>query len=207
MALEHAAQGEGAKPRRRRTPDEARAQALECARRLLIARGPKGVTLQAIAREIGVTHGALIHHFGSAARLQSALMGAMVKDLAAALTTAVVQLRSDERATRAVIDIIFDAFDQGGAGQLAAWIAVSNRFEHIEPVREAVGELVAALEQTIRRAGDAGPRHVTSALLFITLCASGDAMIGEPLRAMLGRDPDSIRRLAARLLPRLLTDL
>ena len=67
--------------RRRRSPDEARAEALDCARRLLIAHGPDGVTLQSVAREIGVTHGNLIHHFGSAAHLQSALMGAMVRDL------------------------------------------------------------------------------------------------------------------------------
>jgi AcrR family transcriptional regulator len=187
--------------RRRRSPDEARAEALDCARRLLIAHGPDGVTLQAVAREIGVTHGNLIHHFGSAARLQSALMGAMVRDLTVALDSAVAHVRSDEGAVRTVIDIVFDAFDQGGAGQLAAWIALSNRYEHLEPVREAVGDLVVAIEEKIVAGGDQPPRHLTSALLFITLCAFGDALIGPPLRDMLGRDRESVRRLAARLLP------
>jgi TetR/AcrR family transcriptional regulator, repressor for neighboring sulfatase len=196
--------GRGA-PRRRRSPDEARAQALVCARRLLIDQGPNGVTLHAIASEIGVTHGNLIHHFGSAAQLQSALMGAMVRDLADALESAVIQVREDN-APRALIDIVFDAFDQGGAGQLASWIAVSNRYEHLEPIREAVRDLVAALDEKVRsRGGDGGPpRRIPSALLFITLCAFGDAMIGGPLRDMLGRDRDSVRRLAAHLLPALL---
>jgi AcrR family transcriptional regulator len=190
--------------RRRRSPDEARAEALICARRLLIAQGPNGVTLQAVAREIGVTHGNLIHHFGSAARLQSALMGVMVRDLAIALESAVAHVRSDESAPRTLVDIVFDAFDQGGAAQLAAWIAVSNRYEHLEPVREAVGDLVAAMDEKVRIAGGEAPRHVPSALIFVTLCAFGDAMIGGPLRDMLGRDSESIRRLAARLLPNLL---
>ena len=187
--------------RRRRSPDEARAQALACARTLLIAKGPDGVTLQAIAREIGVTHGALLHHFGSAARLQSALMAAMVQDLTAALETAVVHVRSNNAARRTVIDIMFDAFDRGGAGQLAAWIALSNRYEHLEPVREAVEGLVAALNEKVRAVPGVPPRHIPSALLFITLCAFGEAMIGGPLRDMLGRDRDSIRRVATRLLP------
>jgi AcrR family transcriptional regulator len=189
------------KTRRRRSPEEARALALACARRRLIEHGPNGVTLQAIAKDIGVTHGNLIHHFGSAARLHSALMGAMVEDLTAALGSAILQVRSDEQATRNIVDIVFDAFGQGGAGQLAAWIALSNRYEHLEPVREAVGDFVIALNEKVRESTGAAPRHIHSALLFVTLCAFGDAMIGEPLRGMLGRDGDSIRRLATNVLP------
>ncbi|TCS15968.1 TetR/AcrR family transcriptional regulator [Caulobacter sp. BK020] len=190
--------------RRRRSPDEARAQALISARKLLIANGPNGLTLQAVAQDIGVTHGTLIHHFGSAAELQSALMGAMVRDLAAALETAVAHVRSDERAPRTVVDIVFTAFDEGGAGQLAAWIALSNRYEHLEPVREAVVDLVTALSEKVLTSGDDPPRHIPSALLLITLCAFGDAVIGGPLRRMLGRDRDAVRRLAANLLPALI---
>lgn len=190
--------------RRRRSPDEARAQALVSARKLLIANGPNGLTLQAVAQDIGVTHGTLIHHFGSAAELQSALMGAMVRDLATALETAVAHVRSDERAPRTVVDIVFTAFDEGGAGQLAAWIALSNRYEHLEPVREAVVDLVTALSEKVMTSGEDPPRHIPSALLLITLCAFGDAVIGGPLREMLGRDRDAVRRLAANLLPALI---
>ena len=51
------------KPRRRRSPDEARREALVTARALLIEGGPNAVTLKAVADEIGVTHVNLIHHF------------------------------------------------------------------------------------------------------------------------------------------------
>ena len=187
--------------RRRRSPEQARNEALASARKLLLRHGPGGVTLVAVADDIGTTHGNLIHHFGSAAELQSALMGAMVRDLAAAIGSAVAHVRSDSSAPRALIDIVFDAFDEGGAGMLAAWIALSNRHAHLEPVRAAVGDLVRAIDERSTSAGALRPRHIQSAILVITLCAFGDAVIGRHLREMLGRDPDSLRRVAAHLLP------
>lgn len=187
--------------RRRRSPEEAREEALVSARKLLLRHGPGAVTLVAVADDIGMTHGNLIHHFGSAAELQSALMGTMVRDLAAAIGTAVTQVRSDATAPRALIDIVFDAFGAGGAGMLAAWIALSNKHAHLEPIRAAVTDLVRAIDERSVQAGDTPPRHIQSAILFITLCAFGDAVIGPDLRTMLGRDSDSVRRVAARLLP------
>ncbi|HWY16155.1 MAG TPA: hypothetical protein VNX86_13540 [Rhizomicrobium sp.] len=74
-------------------------------------------------------------------------MGAMVRDLAEAIGTAVAHVRSDVGAPRALIDIVFDAFDEGGAGMLAAWIALSNKHAHLEPVRAAVGDLVRAIDE------------------------------------------------------------
>ena len=87
---------------------------------------------------------------------------------------------------------------------MAAWIALSNRYEHLEPVREAVVDLVTALGEKVLTSGEDPPRHIPSALLLITLCAFGDAVIGGPLREMLGRDRDAVRRLAANLLPALI---
>jgi AcrR family transcriptional regulator len=187
--------------RRRRTPDELRREALVSARRLLIDSGPTAITLKAVGDDIGVTHANLIHHFGSAAGLQSALMESMVRDLANALDAAVAQLRSDTGAPRALVDAVFDAFDQGGAGRLAAWIALSGDLRHLEPVRAAVQDLVAAIVEKFAAEGDQTEGRVTSAVLFIALCAFGDAVIGAPLRDMLGRDEESGRKIVARLLP------
>lgn len=187
--------------RRRRAPEEARREAIVSARRLLIEQGPTAVTLKAVGDEIGVTHANLIHHFGSAAGLQSALMESMVRDLASALDAAVVELRSDAGAPRTLIDAVFDAFDQGGAGRLAAWIALSGDLQHLEPVRAAVQDLVQAICDKFAAEGEQTQARVTSAVLFIALCAFGDAVIGAPLRDMLDRDDDAARKIVARLLP------
>ena len=69
-------------PARRRRGAVAREEALEAARDLLLSGGPAAVTLKAVGERMGVGHANLIHHFGSAAGLQGALMDRMVRDLA-----------------------------------------------------------------------------------------------------------------------------
>ncbi|HWA90300.1 MAG TPA: TetR/AcrR family transcriptional regulator [Rhizomicrobium sp.] len=189
-------------PRRRRSSGEARGEALAVARKLLITKGPDAVTLKAVADELGVSHTNILHHFGTASELQSELMSAMVHDLAIALMGAVAQLRSDTAAPRALIDIVFDAFDKGGAGRLAAWIALSGNMRQFEPVRAAMVELVRALDE--RFANEKGDPHlgVTSAVLLVALMAFGDSVIGEPLREMVDRERSAARKVCAFLLPK-----
>src|SRR3712207_9474022 len=69
--------------RERLTSEESRAAALEAARSLLIDVGPQAVTLKAVAARIGKTHANLLHHFGSAAGLQSALAGSIANRVTA----------------------------------------------------------------------------------------------------------------------------
>src|SRR5258707_5308776 len=116
--------------RRRRIPSEVRSAALAEARRLLLAKGPNAVTLKAVADALGMTHSNLLHHFGSAAELQSALMSAMVRDLNEAMLDAVTHIEDTPRGPRELVDRVFDAFDKGGAGRLAAWLSLSNNVEH-----------------------------------------------------------------------------
>ncbi|MFZ4163820.1 TetR/AcrR family transcriptional regulator [Brevundimonas sp. NPDC058933] len=189
--------------RRRRSPDEARREAVVSARALLLSGGPTAVTLSAVAADIGVTHANLIHHFGSAAGLQSALMGSMVADLNEALGTAVVRLRTDEGAPLELVNAVFDAFAEGGAGRLAAWIAMSGDLSHLEPVRAAVRDLVEAIAEKMGDDGQARER-IGSAVLFIALSAFGEALIGPPLRDMLDQPDDAGRKVVASLLPRFL---
>lgn len=190
--------------RRRRSPDEARREALVAARGLLLNGGPTTVTLAAVAAEIGVTHANLIHHFGSAAGLQSALMGSMVDDLRVALDAAVDRLRTDRGAPLAVVNEVFDAFSHGGAGRLAAWIALSGDLNHLEPVRAAVTGLVEAILEKLGDDDGLARDRISSAVLLIALGAFGDALIGPPLRDMLDRPADTGRRVIAGLLPQFL---
>lgn len=190
--------------RRRRTPDEARLEALACARARLLSGGPDAVTLKAVADDIGVTHTNLIHHFGSAAGLQSALMGSMVADLSQALDAAIARLRTDEGAPLELVNAVFDAFAEGGAGKLAAWIVLKGDLSHLEPVRDAVTGLVRAIQDKLGDPDGQEQTRISSAVLFIALSAFGEALIGPPLRDMLDQDDNSSRRVIAGLLPHLL---
>lgn len=189
------------KKRRKRQAEEAREEALIAARRLLLDSGPNAVTLAAVGKVVGMTHANVIHHFGSAAGLQASLMGSMVRDLALALDDAVAHVRSDAAAPLALIDIVFDAFEKGGAGRLAAWIALSGDLSRLDPVQQAVDDLVQAIQEKLGEEGDAGHQRITSSVLLIATMAFGDALIGGPLRAMLGREDDAGRKVTAQLLP------
>src|SRR5436190_1423904 len=105
--------------RRRRTSQFARAEALAAARKLLLEKGPAGLTLKAVAAEVGVTHANLLHHFGSAGGLQTELMTAMLRDLSTVLRDVVTRLRAREATMDEVVALSFDAFGEGGAGHLA----------------------------------------------------------------------------------------
>lgn len=185
--------------RRKRMGEEVRDEALAAARTLLLEGGPSAVTLANVGRAIGMTHANVLYHFESAAGLQSALMASMIDDLVTALDDAVAQIKSDDGAPFTIVNRVFDAFDGGGAGPLAAWIVLSRGFSHLEPVRDAVQALVVAFRDKFADA-DADER-VRSAVMLVAICAFGDAVIGPHLRDMLGQDDDAMRNLAARLLP------
>ena len=186
--------------RRKRSSEEAREEALNAARDLLLSGGPAAVTLAAVGKAAGMSHGNVIHHFGSAGELQTALMGRMVKDLSAVLAGAVSLIRTDEAAPRQLTDIVFDAFDEGGAGYLAAWIMLANAGAQLEPVREALHDLVEAVYQELPERDDDARNRISRAILLLALCAFGDSVIGAPLRDMLGAGNEASRELVTGVL-------
>ena len=185
----------------RRTPEEARTLALASARRLLLADGPDAITLQSVATDLGMSHTNLIHHFGSAAGLQSELMRQMMSELTAAIESAVMRLRAGKGEFRDFVDIVFDAFDRGGAGRLAAWIVLSGEATRLAPVGEVVRDYIDSVERGAEAGAQDVHQRVTSATLFVTMAALGDAIIGNHLRRMVGRERDAVRQIIGRLLP------
>lgn len=189
-------------PRIRRTPEEARTLALASARRLLLAEGPNAITLQSVAADLGMSHTNLIHHFGSAGGLQSELMRQMVSELTATIEAAVMRLRAGKGEVKDFVDIVFDAFDRGGAARLAAWMVLSGESMNLAPIGEVVRDHIDSVE----RGADANKadnihERITSATLFVTVAALGDAIIGNQLRQMVGREREAVRTLMGTLLP------
>lgn len=194
--------GKGERPvRRRRSSAEAKSETIAAARKILLSRGPDAVTLKNVAAELGTTHTNLLHHFGTAGDLQAALMTTMVQDLSDALAQAITRVKEDEDARQGLVETVFDAFDKGGAGRLAAWIALSNKLAHLGQMQKAVTDLVKAIKELAPEESGELHTRVTSAVIFVALMAFGDAIVGAPLETMLGRDRQSARKIAAQLLP------
>lgn len=181
------------KPRKRLSPEESRDAALVAARELLIEDGPQAVTLKAVAAKIGRTHANLLHHFGSAAGLQKALAASIAETVTARIGDAVMRARQGDHNPREVVDLTFDAFGKGGAGALASWMILTGNRDALDPILEAIHNLVDKLAEGHDEAE--GPIHEET--LQLVLWALGDALLGAPMARALGLDRDKAREMAA----------
>ena len=152
------------------------------------------MTLSAVAADIGVTHANLIHHFGSAAGLQSALAASITDRVVAGIEESVVRARARETDPIEIVDRTFDAFGKEGAGALAAWMILSGNRDALNPVLDAIHELVDHL-----RAGHED-RPVPEMTLWLVLVAMGDALLGREMAEALGLPPGTARDVARRAL-------
>jgi AcrR family transcriptional regulator len=177
--------------RKRLNPEESRAVALEAARTLLVTRGPQAVTLKAVAAEIGRTHANLLHHFGTAAGLQSELARTIAERVTGSIAEAVERARVGEADARDIVDMTFDAFGREGAGALAAWMILSGDREALNPILDSLRKLVSQLSVGHEE------HHVAETTLFLVLGALGDSLLGDSIADALRLPRDTARDLAA----------
>jgi AcrR family transcriptional regulator len=142
-------------PRKRLSPTESREAAVEAARALLVESGPGAVTLKAVAGRVGRTHANLLHHFGSAEALHTALITRMAADIVGTIGAAVLRVRAGELDPREVVEMTFDAFGKGGAGALASWMILSGNTDALDPILTAIHDFDAGADGA-RRCVDGG---------------------------------------------------
>jgi hypothetical protein len=124
-------------------------------------------------------------------------MRSMVDDLKVRLLELTDEIIAGRMTDRALVDAVFDAFEQGGAGRLAAWIALSGGADRLADFRPAVIALADAMAE--RHVGSQS--ELTAGFLVTTLMALGDALLGPFVRGVLGLPDDASRALTAQLLP------
>jgi AcrR family transcriptional regulator len=180
---------------RRLSPEASRNAALNAARALLIEAGPQAVTLKAVAGRIGRTHANLLHHFGTAFGLQTALATYLTEIICGEIAKAVTRSRIGEGSPREIVDLAFDAFDRHGAGALTSWMILSGNEAMLKPIVETIHKLVDQLSED----GHADERLHEDTLTLV-LMALGDALMGAPMAKALGLPKDRARNIAERLL-------
>ncbi|QNO29540.1 TetR/AcrR family transcriptional regulator [Sphingopyxis sp. OPL5] len=181
--------------KKRLSPEESRSAALEAARTILIEMGPAAVTLKAVAARIDRTHANLLHHFGSAAGLQKALAAYQAETVCATIGRKMAESPPGERNVREIVDLAFDAFNEGGAGALATWMAATGNEDALDPIVEAIHRLIDNI------APDAHEKRLMHEdTLALVLMALGDAQLGGPMAEALDLPRDTSRVLATELI-------
>jgi AcrR family transcriptional regulator len=178
--------------RKRLPPNESRAAAVAAARELLTREGVAAVTLKAVAARIGRTHANLLHHFGSVAGLHAALAEDIAVAVAGSITGSIGRMRRGEARLRDVIEGMFDAFIDQGAGELIAWVVLTRQ-------REALETIVDAIAQVIRDISEPGEeRPLDQATLGLVLLAIGDSLAGSEVARACGLPRSAARDIAVR---------
>lgn len=92
---------------RKKQPDLVRRQVLDVAVEILVERGARNLTLDAVARQAGVTKGGLIHHFPNRKALLNAMFESVLADFDRCLDAAMAQDgQAHGRFTRAYLAVI-----------------------------------------------------------------------------------------------------
>ena len=178
--------------RKRLTQDESRAAAVAAARALLLDQGAAAITLKAVAARVGRTHANLLHHFGSVAGLHRALAEDIAATVSASITSAIARRRQGLATERDVVDAMFDAFCEQGAGELIGWIALTRQRDALKPVIDTVASIVA----DFRAVGDTRPMDKVT--LGLVLLAIGDSLVGREVAEGVGQPRSEIRDMAVR---------
>lgn len=185
--------------RRRRTAAETRSAILDAAERRLLDKGPDAIRLQEIAADAGISHPAILHHFGS----REGLVEAMVLGGIARLQKQFLDgwTSAKEPDTEGVLDRFYEVSSRGGMARMMAWLILSGQSYRtlkpgiLKPAAERMhAGLVRRASKEGRRAPDLEETLLAASYLFIIVL--GDSLFGPGIRrAMgLGAGADGTRR-------------
>jgi AcrR family transcriptional regulator len=183
------ASGTARSPRRRRTVEEARAEILAVAERILMERGPDAVRVQVVAREVGITDAAVHYHFGNREGLLDALLRRLGRRLKSEFGRVIEQSDADDLDVGSLVDLLDDTYRVRGYARLTAWMRLSGwrpsgagMFRaHAEEIHDT---RVLRARQMRRRAPDLDDTLHSVALL--NLVAWADPLIGGEWRRSVG---------------------
>lgn len=115
------------KPKRvRRTAEEAKSQILDAAEKRLREFGPGGIKLQELAADVGVSHPAILHHFGSRDGLVEAVVRRSLEVLRAKLLEEIRQQMTREVNIASILDAVYGIVAESGNARLIAWLVLDG---------------------------------------------------------------------------------
>ncbi|HME71186.1 MAG TPA: helix-turn-helix domain-containing protein [Myxococcota bacterium] len=188
--------------RRRRPAEEAQRAILDAAEQRLLAAGPDALRLQDVAADVGVSHPAILHHFGSREGLMQAVTARALATLEADLVRRLAD-PTDDVDGAALLDRVFETLGDRGHARLVAWLVLTGLGD-VPPaagvrVVRAVADLVHARRIAAGRATKADFEDSLFTIMLAATALFGDAIVGPQVRASAGlaqdRDADQRFRL------------
>ncbi len=177
------------KERVRRSAEDARRLILEAAEKQLAERGPDGVQVQEVARDVGVVPATVLHHFGS----RDGLLGELMSFGAGRLEARLAELVSAAEPNLATLaEDLVELYASRGYAALYASLATRRRSRGrkrspFAPLIQRLGETRGLKTARLRE-------RAAFAVLALNLVAFAEAHVGRPLRASVGLGGDDAVR-------------
>jgi AcrR family transcriptional regulator len=153
-----------------------------------------------VARDLGITHQAILHHFDSRERLLAEVGRRAMTQLGDDLVAALGGEGEPPADAREILDRVYDTFGRSGQARLMAWMALSGQLEAGAGAGQPVhlARRIAEVLHERRQQWGAGAdfEHSLFIVMLAAIVAFGDALTGETLRRSAGLegDPDAALR-------------
>lgn len=183
--------------RKRRTPEEAKAEILEAAERVVLEDGPSALKIQRVAKMVGVSHPAVLHHFGSAQQLLLALQKKMARSVREDFLL-LIDAQNHPHDRLRLIDEALKTLSAPKNGRILAFLLSSG----IDPFPPEEEKGLAQISTQLGVNTGYQIDELNNVLLLAMLSMYADGMMGGLLRARLfpsQQEPESFRRWMLRL--------
>jgi len=171
-------------PRRRRTAEEAREAILHAAERRFIDAGPDALRLQEVARDVGVSHPTVLHHFGSREELLSAVVLRVQASIYGEVFAALAESDLGEASLARLLERVASVMSAHGHARVLYWLALANLSSSEQ---KPLGEVLDAAHQLRRTRSHArGARAPTRedtrfVVMLATFALTAESVLGSEL--------------------------
>jgi TetR/AcrR family transcriptional regulator, repressor for neighboring sulfatase len=201
VAARRSAKGKSGKARRvRRSAEEAQRLILDAAEKRLREGGPEAIRLQDIARDVGISHPAILHHFASRVGLTEALEQRAMRRLEAELIESLSSQPAVGDSAVAAIERAFATLGDAGHARMLAWrVLQQGRPEPSahQTLLRALADLVHARRVELAAAERRAAPSAQDTEFVVRLAAAamlGDGIFAPFLDASFGRANDPARQ-------------
>ena len=187
---------------------------LDAAEKRLREGGPEAIRLQDIARDVGISHPTILHHFDSRDGLTRALQARAMERLEEELLVVLESEPASESTAVGVMERVFATLGDAGHARLLAWRALGpsppRPGERRVPILQELTDRVHARRLAYRRdhgLGEVSREDSEFVVRLTTAAMLGDGIFGPFIDTLTGHEEDrDVRRRFRAWLARLLLE-
>lgn len=130
-----------------------RSDILEAAETVLLEQGHSGLHLVTIAKQAGMAHSTLLHHFGDIESLKLALVARVQQVVLREVLEKLQPRHGEELNIKELVSYVFARISDSGYARLFAWLAASKPDASLWDLKEGqeVKRLISDLQKTLVR--------------------------------------------------------